>query len=204
MPAKAPEQATAPGTSLRLFVALEMPPDVQQVAVQVQAQLRDVAPHRTMRWVTDASFHITLKFLGDTPAQRIATIEAALSRLRGHAPFTLTLAGLGAFPNWRSPNVVWIGAGGAVGALHRLRDDVEQHLAPLGYPTEARPFSPHLTLGRAYPNANRAALSIFGEKISGLRIEANATWTVTHVVLMRSDHGARGAVYSAVTSVALQ
>jgi len=68
--------------------------------------------------------------------------------------------------------------------------------SPLGYPTEDRPFSPHLTLGRARQDADRSTLSSLGEKIGKIEVGILASWRVEGVSLMRSDLKPSGAVYT--------
>jgi RNA 2',3'-cyclic 3'-phosphodiesterase len=193
-----------PPESLRLFVAVELPPAVCEALSVLQKRLKDFDRDRAVRWVSIDSIHLTLKFLGDTPAARLPEMDAALREaVAGHPPFDLTVEGAGCFPNLRKPRVAWAGVGGDLDALHALRDAVERLIAPLGYPTEDRPFSPHLTLGRARQDTSRIALSSLGEKIGQTKIGRLAGWHVEGVSLMRSDLKPSGAVYTQVAYAAL-
>jgi 2'-5' RNA ligase len=85
-------------------------------------------------------------FLGAVPG----AVEAPRPRRRrGGRPLALELKGAGGFPSARRPRVVWAGVGGEVEALAGLAAELGRRLAPLGFPPEDRPLSPHLTLGRA-------------------------------------------------------
>jgi RNA 2',3'-cyclic 3'-phosphodiesterase len=186
-----------PPDSLRLFIAIELPPAVREALSAVQKRLQAFDSERAVRWSAIDSIHLTLKFLGDTPASRRPEIEAALRQaVTGHKPFELTVEGAGCFPDLRRPRVVWAGAGGEPAALHALRDAVEHIVSPLGYPTEARPFSPHFTLGRARQDAARSALASLGEKIGTAEVGRLASWRVVGVSLMRSHLKPSGAVYT--------
>src|SRR5439155_877838 len=81
--------------------------------------------------------------------ERAADVRAALGRAAaGARPLPLALGEFGVFPDFQRPRVVWAGIT-ADSRLEILQHRVEQEFAPLGFPTEARPFRPHVTLGRA-------------------------------------------------------
>ncbi len=108
------------------------------------------------RWVPGHQLHFTLKFLGDTAPDRLPQAREALARATaGLRAFELTLAGLGCFPNPRSPRVLWAGCGDGAGVLQTLAARVEEAFAEAGFPREARPFAPHLTLGRVREDKGR-------------------------------------------------
>ena len=108
----------------------------------------------------------------------------------------LSTGGLGCFPNPSRPRVVWIGLQNQVKALSALRDDVERLIAPLGYPTEDRLFSPHLTLGRVQRDARRPDVQKLGELISNFPAPTAQPWQVAGVSLIRSELKPTGAVYT--------
>mgnify|MGYP005839686527 CR=1 FL=1 len=189
----------------RLFIALELPSELVASLEEVQAQLIRQTPPRTVRWVQPGSIHLTLKFLGDSPVSQRISLEDALRRATNeHIPFRITAGGLGCFPNTNRPRVVWIGIRETANTLTALRDSVERFVAPLGYPTENRPFSPHLTLGRVNRDASHAAIQKLGNLIAGISLGDLYTWTVTEVSLMRSELRPDGAVYTALHHAPLQ
>jgi 2'-5' RNA ligase len=190
--------------SLRLFVAVELPTAVGETLAALQKRLQTFDRERTIRWTAISSIHLTLKFLGDTDPARQPAIDAALREVAaGRAPFTLSIDGAGCFPDPRKPRIVWAGAGGDLAALHALRDAVERTVSPLGFPTEDRPFSPHLTLGRARQDAPRLALAALGERIGHAEVGTLASWRVEGLSLMRSDLKPSGAVYTQMLFVPL-
>ena len=181
--------------TVRLFIAIELVSEVR--AVLAEARRRLERQPLAMRWVDVESTHLTLKFLGATPANRVEAIHGALqTAARLHAPFTLSTGRLGVFPRPREPRVVWIGVEGEVPRLRALQADVERLVAPLGYPTEKRPFSPHLTLGRTAKTANPRELAAIGAAVAASEVERTAAWPVGSIVLMRSDLHPGGARYT--------
>lgn len=103
-----------------------------------------------IRWIDAGRLHLTLKFLGDVDELEIAQVcRAASAAAAAHEAFTLDVAGAGAFPRLEQPRIVWLGVRHGAQRLVSLHETLEERLASLGYPREARRFSPHVTLGRA-------------------------------------------------------
>ena len=190
--------------SVRLFIALELPPPVQDTLQALQSRLRPLDTGHAIRWTAVSSIHLTLKFVGDTPSSNVDPIQAALIKaVEGHHPFDLEVNGVGSFPDAGKLRIVWASVGGMVEALRRLRDSVERFVAPLGYPTENRPFSPHLTIGRARKDASSAALAKFGGVVQDFDPERLVTWRAERLSLMKSDLKPDGAVYTALAEIPL-
>lgn len=196
------EQAVA--ETWRLFVATLLPESILEGLAEFQRNLRTEIPHGVVRWVDPHSIHLTLKFLGDAPStQRTELEEALAAAASGHPAFELALADLGCFPNVRRPRVVWVGLSGDLEALHALRDAVEAHIAPLGYPTEDRPFRPHLTLGRVRREASVSQAAALGAEVARIQQPTARAWQVTSVSLMRSELKPNGAQYTELKRIAL-
>ncbi len=201
-------RSSSPGNSspdiLRTFIAIELDETVAIALGAIQEELKSRVPKGSVRWVNPASIHLTLKFLGDTPKSRLSEIEEALREAcAGVAPLDLTIEGRGCFPNFRRPNVIWVAVRDHGGALTRLQEAVEAHVAPLGWPTEKRPFRPHLTLGRVNRRVSSRERAAIGAAVESLEVEQIATVHVTHVSFMRSDLRPTGAVYTRLFAAAL-
>src|SRR5579859_2954480 len=189
-----------PSETVRLFIALELPRQVLDALSSLQKRLQANDTSRAVRWSAIQGIHLTLKFLGETAASRQHEISSALGRaVKGLKPFDLTLQGAGCFPNFNKPRVLWAGCDDNLDALRSLYDAVEREIAPLGFPTDQRGFSPHLTLGRAREDASRSALAALGQSVKAVEPISLARWQVDGVSLMRSDLTPSGAVYSQVS-----
>ncbi len=187
---------------VRLFIALELPPEVQDVLGATQSML--VRQPMPVRWVDPAGAHLTLKFLGATSPGRVGLIEAAMEEVSyRHHLFMLKTAGVGSFPNRKAPRVIWLGVAGNLGALGAIQRDVEQFVAPLGYPTEHRAFNPHLTLGRTLKGAEPTDVAQIGQMVSATTAPPPVIWQVSRVSLMRSELGPGGPRYLRVRAWAL-
>ena len=176
---------------MRLFVALNLPPPVREALWAATARLRDL--ELPVKWVRGEGVHLTLKFLGDVADAQEGELAAALARAAaGGRALSLALGGFGVFPDFRRPRVLWVGIAPEPG-LEILQHRVEQEFAPLGFPTEARPFRPHVTLGRAARDARPVAFSGLEEALG--RVEFTATALVSGLDLMESTLRSGGAVY---------
>ena len=124
---------------------MEIPEDVRKSLAGLAAKLR--AACQNARWTRVEVLHITLKFIGETPDEKVEMIETALAGVPSRASFTLNFRGLGFFPNERRPRVLWAGME-ASSELSEIAGAVETVLEPLGIARKEREFSPHLTLAR--------------------------------------------------------
>ncbi|MGQ9599594.1 MAG: RNA 2',3'-cyclic phosphodiesterase [Anaerolineae bacterium] len=192
-------------TTLRTFIAIELDPHLKAKLAELQGQLRTQLPARSIRWVQPDSIHLTLKFLGDTSLEQVEEVKVALTQAAvGVEPFSFTVGKLGCFPNNRQPRVVWVGLQEPTGRLARLQQAVEKFVAPLGFPTEGRPFSPHLTLGRVQHHASRAEVHQIGEVVAASAVGILDEMTVTAISYIKSDLRPSGAVYTTLFQAELR
>ena len=138
---------------MRLFVALQIPAAVRDNLVALIDELHTTdraASGKKPRWVRPENLHVTLKFIGEAPAEKVDAIYVALSSVRSAQAVDLRFHGLGFFPNANRPRVLWAGMD-APSNLAPLAADVDQAVTTVGFPRETRAFAPHLTLARFDP-----------------------------------------------------
>src|ERR1700676_5258003 len=130
---------------MRIFIGIDLDPEVRTRIERFIEGVEGFAPDA--RWARPESLHITLKFIGEQPPERV---EAITERLRGveSSAFEIRAAGHGLFPTAKAPRVFWIGIH-AGPQLAELAESIDMATAELGIPREDRPYSPHLTLARA-------------------------------------------------------
>ena len=194
-----------PPQTIRAFIAIEFSPALREQFATIIAALRRDTPPRAVGWVKADNIHLTLKFLGDIPQTHIAPISAALAEAaRDVESFSFSVSGLGCFPNLKRPRVLWAGIDPA-GAknLIALQAAVEQQLAALPYPPEARAFSPHITLGRVRREARPEDAAKAGEAVRAQSKIELGQELVNAVTLMKSDLRPGGAVYTPLFIAAL-
>jgi len=192
-------------TTLRTFIAIELDEGLLDHLARLQDRLSGQLSPSSVRWVRPGGIHLTLKFLGDTRLEQVEAVKVALDRAVSQIlPFTLSVGGLGCFPNSRRPRVVWVGLYEPTGTLASLRDAVESHVAPLGFPTENRPFQPHLTLGRVHRRASKSEVREIGEVVEASAIGDLDEMSVQGVSYIKSDLKPSGAVYTTLHKARLR
>ena len=187
--------------SLRLFVAIELPGEVRETLGRLQHELQRRGLEK-LRWVRPESIHLTLKFLGETPAEKVPALQVALTdAVKGTDAHELALGKLGTFGGSR-PRVVWVDLTGELDAVRDLQERIEMALHPLGFEREARGWSPHVTLARVRQESVREVAGVIGPAIAAVNAPAGAI-PVHEVSLMRSTLRPSGAVYELVAAFAL-
>jgi 2'-5' RNA ligase len=144
----------------------------------------------SVRWSRPEQVHLTLRFLGDqADPERLERLGAGLDGAAAASPPLLVRPGpTGAFPSWGRPRILWLGLEDR-GGLAPLASAVEEAARGAGFPAEERPFTPHLTLGRA--KGARLAAPIM-EAVRGWRPDTGEE-TLAEIVLYQSELGPAGA-----------
>ena len=180
-------------------MAVLLPAEVRAGLGETVESLRPIA--RGIAWVAPTNFHLTVKFLGRVEESRLEAVRAALAgAAAGHAPFEVTLQGLGAFPTPTRPRVVWAGLAAGAAPLAALAGEVDHALAALGFPREERPFSAHVTLGRVREPRRDPALAT---AITRATAQSFGTARVDHLSLMQSQLSPAGARYTELAALSL-
>ena len=171
---------------MRLFLAINLAPAVRRAIVDAIAALRTAAP--TLSWVDETRLHLTLKFLGEQPEEIVPALGKSVSDVaRRHRQFTMQLAEIGAFPNFRRARVVWMG-------IHRdprlelLHHDVELACETHGLELDGRAFRPHLTLARVKDRTDIEELRQLSRASKKVDFEEESD--VQSIDLMKSTLGA--------------
>lgn len=187
----------------RLFVAVELPAEWRGwLCARAEDLERQALGYA--RWVAAPLLHLTLVFLGEQPAERLASITAALATAAvASRPFALTLGGLGSFGGG-SPRVVWAAARAAPGALETLHLGLTRALQAGAVDFDARPLVPHVTLGRARRGADSAAGRLLARRLAAPTAPSPPpAFTVAEIALIRSVLGPGGPKYTPLERFAL-
>lgn len=129
---------------MRLFTGIDLREDVRERLERLLTHLR---PCAHLKWSPVYNLHVTLKFIGEWPEEKLPQLETALRSVDQREPIAADVKGLGWFPNPHHPRVFWVGVQGGV-RLEGLAKDIDAALVPLGIATEERPYNAHLTLAR--------------------------------------------------------
>jgi len=181
---------------LRLFVAVGVPEHLLESLSGATEEFRRGLPPG--RWAPPENQHVTLKFLGSSPAGSLAEIGARVGVVSSaHRAAELRLGRLGTWPSRRRARVLWAGLADEAGLLHSLAAGLDEALGPLGFEPEKREFTPHLTLARW-----RVPIPL-DSPLPELPDEARAPFTVGAVELFRSHLSPKGARYEVLRSFSL-
>jgi 2'-5' RNA ligase len=148
--------------TLRTFVALVLPESAHCVIEREQQYLGGRVSG--VKWSNSHMIHVTLVFLGSTPAAAISKIGTVVRDVAAcYKPINFTLQGIGAFPTARSPKVVWAGMRNC-SALLDLQQQLADGLGEFGFQKDKTPFMPHINLGRVRDGSARSTLSALLEE----------------------------------------
>ena len=188
---------------IRSFIAIELPEEAKEGLARLRKEL-DRDGHKFVKWVDPGGIHLTLKFLGNIPSNRVTEITEAMGKAaQGISPFHLESSGLGVFPNLKQVRVFWVGISGELDKLSKLQQNIDSALAALGFAKEERPFVPHLTLARIREGASSSERRSFGELVGSTIFEDRYPVKVEAISLMRSQLTPAGAIYTCLSVVGL-
>lgn len=183
--------------TLRLFVALAIPPEVKAGLARLRGELERGLS--SLRWVRPEGIHLTLSFLGDVPEEQLDAIRRALAGCPGSAgPFRLATAGAGVFPHQRSPRVLWVGFQQPPDPLYHLQERVAEAMEGQGFPRERRDFRPHLTVGRFRRSLRRDERELLASCLAAHEERSFGGFPVSRLSLFSSTLLPSGARYDEV------
>ncbi len=189
---------------LRAFIASELPPALQESIYTATAGLRHALRDGLIRWVPAHNVHLTLKFLGDVSPSSLDLITQMLVTEASEFPaFDVSVEGLGCYPNARRPRVLWVGLK-APAELASLQRAIEAAAARLGYESEDRDFSPHLTIGRVRQNTSSGDLLKIRAAVEECHVGLLGSARVEAVHLFKSELRPEGSIYTRLFSAPLQ
>jgi len=183
---------------MRCFIAIDMPENLKDAIAGVIEKCR--LDSKGVRWVPAENVHLTLKFLGDVKEDLIPEIKNGLALIcMRRNMFNISIRGAGAFPNFKYPNVLWIGINESE-ELKRLYEDIEESMSGLGFEKEDRKLSPHLTIGRV---RDRKGVEPAIKELYTFKNTFFGSIEVNEVLLMRSVLKPAGAEYSVIAGFKL-
>jgi 2'-5' RNA ligase len=182
---------------MRLFTGIDLPEEVRERLERLLMHLRACAH---LKWSPVYNLHVTLKFIGEWPEDRLPQLDAALRGMAPREPIPAEVKGLGWYPNPHHPRVFWAGVDGG-DALTKLVKDIDGATAGIGVASEDRPFNAHLTLARIKEPAPLQALR---SAIAQLESVEFGAFQVDRVCLFRSQPGSAGSIYTKLSEYPFQ
>ncbi|MEW6418423.1 MAG: RNA 2',3'-cyclic phosphodiesterase [Nitrospirota bacterium] len=181
---------------LRCFVAIGIPEPIKRDIGEFIEIMKKY--NVDIKWVRHENLHFTLKFLGNTPEVLLPKIrEALLNIVLSYEPFYIRLYSTGVFPNKRHPRVIWVGVEDSE-ILKKLKNDIEDSMALLGYQKEDKKFIPHLTLGRV--RSQKGIVNLINE-LDNFKGKDFGSVNIEDIKLMKSELNPKGAEYSCIYEI---
>ncbi len=178
----------------RVFLAFDISDEVKtnlgSLVTTIEPQAKEA------KWVKPKNFHVTLKFFGNVEESTLLKIKEIVEKgVRHSKPVSLQCVGIGAFPKWEYPRVIWASLEGSVASLSDLQQHFEEAFEKLGFEKEKREFKPHLTVARLKsPPQNAGWLKVLKE----MKEKMFGVTTVDHLTLYKSELTKAGSIYTAL------
>jgi 2'-5' RNA ligase len=180
---------------MRLFTGIGIPYKVRR---NLELLLAHLKPTASIRWSRIENLHNTTKFIGEWPEDQLDDVKSALRAIPHPSPFSISITGLGWFPNPHSPRVFWCGI--QAEPLAELAVGAQAALARIGIAKENRPYSPHLTLARIESPGDLFPLK---KAVAALPSDDFGRFTAEQFSLYLSKLGPGGSVYTILESYPL-
>ena len=185
---------------IRVFVAININLEIREYLSSLRNSI-DI-PQSKIKWVGKNNLHITLKFLGYQPPEKIKLISSGLKEIsHKHNSFKIKISPyMGVFPNYKMPRIIWVGIGEGTNELKKLYNSVEIILFKKGFERESKEFSGHITIGRIKYFKKGNNLNNILEKIDIKTMSQK----IKSIELMKSNLTPKGPIYSVLEKYPLK
>jgi 2'-5' RNA ligase len=167
---------------LRLFTAIDIPADVRAALASLLDRLRPLAK---LHWIPVEKLHVTTKFIGEWPEERLEELKRALGAVTGPAPVDVAIRRVGWLPNPRSARMLYAGVE-ASETLAGLAAATERAAESAGVPAEDRIYRPHVTLART---RKKVSLNALKRALSEIELSAIGSYRASSFALYLSAAG---------------
>ena len=182
---------------MRVFVAIDLTSEARR---EIAKFLKNLSKkHWKVKWEKSEKVHITLAFFAHLDEEKLALLKEVCKKVASKtSPFALSFKGLGCFPDFDWPRIIWLGLRGDLKSLVALQQKLRERLKESGFETEKRPFHPHITLGRIKRARGKERREI-GRQIKALRkIDFKSQWLIDRIVIYESECLPEGSVYKKI------
>ncbi len=183
---------------IRTFIAIEIGSQIMQA---LDSYITNFQPEfsRGFKWVKPKNLHLTLKFLGETSPKMVIEIKKILDEIvTCHSSFALEVGGTGAFPSWSRLRTVWVGIqeSQSLNSLYGLLDD---RVSRLGFASEGKKFSPHLTICRVAEYCDPKLITQLKNEIQAHPFPGLYKTTITDLIFFKSVLQPSGPTYTPIS-----
>lgn len=177
---------------IRLFIAVNLSKELVDKIKEIQKAL--IHSGEGIKWVPPENVHITLKFLGAIPIDKVLSIANAVKTISAKQKvFSINIKELGCFPGRKNPKIIWIGIREEKKNMVNLARQIDNEMGKLGFPKEERDFKAHLTIGRVKRLKDKQALNAAFDKFCNCDF---GKMEVKYISLIQSQLGREGPKYT--------
>jgi len=185
---------------LRTFIAVDFPPETLTKIAKIIGYFKTQTPMDALKWVSAENLHLTIKFIGDIPKDKLVQIRMIIKEaLVDKLPFKIGIGGLGMYPNKNNPRVIWLG----VTYDQTLRDihHVLNHsLKNAGIEPDKRDYSPHITIARIRQRTQEETRQEIGATLSKFKVDSLGEIKINEIILYQSELTRKGPIYTPLLS----
>ncbi|OCC15831.1 2'-5' RNA ligase [Dissulfuribacter thermophilus] len=189
---------------IRLFVAIDIPDSIKEIVEshyrEIQCKFKEKRI-RSVKWVDPRLWHITLKFLGEIPEQKLPMCQKIIEQCgQLHNTLKLRLRHIGCFPGLQRPRVVWAGIEDNAKCLESMHLFLDKSFESIGIPREQKKFHAHLTFCRI----KNSSPCVAGTLVDILKTGLETPWfEVGYISLYKSKLTPNGPIYTPITRAKL-
>lgn len=188
---------------IRVFFAISIPEELREKLVLVQETLKTKC--HSIKWVKRENVHLTLKFIGEIPEDKLAGLSIILKNVADrHSSFLAVAEGIGSFPTIKNPKVIWAGIKEGHEQIANISRDIEEKAKKIGFAAEEKPFTSHITIGRVNQKDRREKSQELTEGLSALSGWKGGPMKVNSLLLMSSILKREGSEYTIVSECKLK
>lgn len=178
---------------IRSFLAFDVP---KNVCSNLSTLISDLNQYEEkVKWSDPSRFHVTIKYLGDIEEELLLTdiSDEINEKCKKFFPVIIECAGVGVFPNWKYPRVIWAGFSGVTDTIISMHEDLNDALQKFPIKSDVRTFRLHLTIGRVKAIGKKSALV---KRVESLGPVSFGDVPVNKLVLYGSKLTKEGAIYT--------
>lgn len=187
---------------MRVFIAIDLSPEAKK---EIEKFYKKVLfkKHWPVKWEKPEKLHLTLVFLGEIKKTKLQPIKSAIKKvIRNFKPFLISFKGLGCWPEFAYPRVIWLGLKGDLKSLAMIQKNLEKELIKIGFNLEIKPFSPHITLGRIKNECEYKERIEIGRQLRRYMIyDLGSKINVDKIVIYESKLKPTGSVYKRLLEI---
>lgn len=186
---------------MRIFIAVDISKEAKK---EIEKKLYKVLEkkHWSVKWEKPEKLHLTLAFLGNIDNNLLPLIKTICKKaVKNLKPFIVSFKGLGCFPNYDLPGVIWLGLKGDLQHLALIQKRIEASLIKENFKIDTRVFSAHITLGRVR-NCRFKERKEIGRQLRGLKIyDLRSKIEINKIIIYESKLSSKGSVYNRLEEI---